>query len=205
MSLVPDYSSDSDDSEDSSDVKQEVIKTEVKDESEQPVPNLKLPVPNFGGSKQGNVDVKASVFTNPFIEAENAKEAILQKHVKMVNTKDAVVINGKKICWNYRKGRCRFGHNCKYAHDSDIQKTNEQLEAEKQSARAQSVICQRSATGQNYLNNSLPQPTEQDIMKITEEVAAEQKKKRKRPGLTQGLVPGKKVMKQIQIIHISII
>ncbi|XP_030759872.1 uncharacterized protein LOC115885190 [Sitophilus oryzae] len=196
MSLVPDYSSDSDDSEDSSDVKQEVIKTEVKDESEQPVPNLKLPVPNFGGSKQGNVDVKASVFTNPFIEAENAKEAILQKHVKMVNTKDAVVINGKKICWNYRKGRCRFGHNCKYAHDSDIQKTNEQLEAEKQSARAQSVICQRSATGQNYLNNSLPQPTEQDIMKITEEVAAEQKKKRKRPGLTQGLVPGKKVMKQ---------
>ena len=26
-------------------------------------------------------------------------------------------INGKKICWNYRKGRCRFGSNCIYAHD----------------------------------------------------------------------------------------
>lgn len=41
------------------------------------------------------------------------------------------MINGKKICWNYRKGRCRFGHNCKYAHDSDIQKTQDEMEEEK--------------------------------------------------------------------------
>lgn len=42
------------------------------------------------------------------------------------------MINGKKICWNYRKGRCRFGHNCKYAHDSDIQKTQEEIDGEKE-------------------------------------------------------------------------
>lgn len=42
------------------------------------------------------------------------------------------MINGKRICWNYRKGRCRFGHNCKYAHDTDIQKSSEEIEADKQ-------------------------------------------------------------------------
>jgi hypothetical protein len=34
-------------------------------------------------------------------------------------TPAATMINGKKICWNNRKGRCRFGHNCKFAHDTD--------------------------------------------------------------------------------------
>lgn len=34
------------------------------------------------------------MFVNPFLEAENAKEAILQKHVKMIDTKDAIIING---------------------------------------------------------------------------------------------------------------
>lgn len=52
--------------------------------------------------------------------------------VKVPGKDNTQMINGKKICWNYRKGRCRFGHNCKYAHDSDIQKTTEELEVEKQ-------------------------------------------------------------------------
>lgn len=28
--------------------------------------------------------------------------------------------NGKKICWMNRKGRCRFGNKCKFAHDSEL-------------------------------------------------------------------------------------
>lgn len=32
--------------------------------------------------------------------------------------------NGKKICWNYRKGRCRFASNCTFAHDSDLHELN---------------------------------------------------------------------------------
>lgn len=175
---------------------QPTIKPEPKNEPEEkklPPPTFKLPIPTFDGKpSSGCIETQTSVFANPFLEAENAKEAILQKHVKMVDTKDVVVINGKKICWNYRKGRCRFGHNCKYAHDSDIQKTKEQLEAEKTVAISQSVVCQSSVTG---LNASPQQPTPQDIEKIQEESLLE-KKKRKRPGLTTGLVPGKKVMKQ---------
>ena len=29
-------------------------------------------------------------------------------------------IGNRKICWNFRKGRCRFGHKCTFAHDSDV-------------------------------------------------------------------------------------
>ena len=127
---------------------------------------------------------KTSVFKNPFTEAENAKEAILQKHVKMVEAKDSVVvINGKKICWNYRKGRCRFGHNCKYAHDSDLQKSEQQLQSEKRIQ--QTVICQKQ---------NIPEPSVEELERIR--VEAVSLKKKKRPGLTQGLTPGKKVMKK---------
>lgn len=145
----------------------------------------RLPKPNFLISEGQNDDLpKTSVFSNPYIQAENEKQAILEKHVKMVNTKDNLQrINGKKICWNYRKGKCRFGHNCIYAHDSDLQKTKEQLDAENQTQ--QTVL---------YQNQSLPQPTTQELKDIQEEAVAS-KKNRKRPGLTQGLVPGKKVMK----------
>lgn len=34
------------------------------------------------------------VFANPFLVEEHAKEAILEKHVKMINTKNVAVING---------------------------------------------------------------------------------------------------------------
>lgn len=151
-----------------------------------PGPKVTLPTPSFlKPDPQSSSDIpKGSVFVNPYIQAENEKQAILEKHVKMVDTKDNVrVINGKKICWNYRKGKCRFGHNCIYAHDSDLQKTAEQLEAENQVQ--QTVLCQ---------NKKLPQPTPHELKQIQSEAVLNQQK-RKRPGLTQGLVPGKKVMK----------
>lgn len=149
-------------------------------------PKVTLPTPSFLKlDPQSSGDIpKGSVFVNPYIQAENEKQAILEKHVKMVDTKDNVrVINGKKICWNYRKGKCRFGHNCIYAHDSDLQKTAEQLEAENQIQ--QTVLCQ---------NKTLPQSTPHELKQIQCE-AVLNRQKRKRPGLTQGLVPGKKVMK----------
>ncbi|KAJ8955143.1 hypothetical protein NQ318_009036 [Aromia moschata] len=194
MSLVADYG-DSSNSSASSELDSEpendsTSQTEIQSQS---VPaKYKLPTPNFGDAKDNDDNTKSSVFKNPFIEAENAKEAILQKHVKMVDTKDnIVVINGRKICWNYRKGRCRFGHNCKFAHDSDIQKTNDQIEAEKTVAIQNSVVCQSSQLGNSQY---VPQPTAQDMQQIGED-PVQVKQKRKRPGLTQGLVPGKKVMK----------
>lgn len=64
------------------------------------------------------------VFSNPFRAVEMAKLASLEKHVKMVNTDEQITVkNGKKICWNYRKGRCRFGSKCTFAHDSDVEQS----------------------------------------------------------------------------------
>lgn len=149
-----------------------------------PSPRLeKLPTPGFLGKTTSNVR-GSSVFANPFAEEENAKQALLEKHVKMVNSKDnAKLINGKKICWNYRKGRCRFGHNCKYAHDSDLQKTKEELLIENQTQQV--VLCQ---------NQDLPQPSLEELKEIKAEAVTMNGGKRKRPGLSQGIVPGKKVM-----------
>lgn len=70
------------------------------------------------------------VFSNPFLEAEKLEIDKLQKHVKMVESENHLVQkNGRKICWNNRKGRCRFGNKCKYAHDSDLVEPVEKDEA----------------------------------------------------------------------------
>ncbi|XP_013190016.1 uncharacterized protein LOC106134498 [Amyelois transitella] len=148
----------------------------------------KLPKPALGESA-----LQTSVFSNPFVEAELAKAAILEKHVKMVPGRDNTqMINGKKICWNYRKGRCRFGHNCKYAHDSDIQKTSEELDTEKQ--KLKSLVCEGSGT---MTATPPPQVALEQVLPTDDVVweGAADKRKLKRPGLSQSLVPGKKVIK----------
>ncbi|KAL0893650.1 hypothetical protein ABMA27_013810 [Loxostege sticticalis] len=176
MNALLDYGSSS-----SSDSEQEQEENELTN-SDKP----KLPKPALGENS-----LQTSVFSNPFVEAELAKAAILEKHVKMVPGKDnTIMINGKKICWNYRKGKCRFGHNCKYAHDSDIQKTSEELEAEKQ--KLKSVVCEGAGT-----MTSQPPPQLEAVSPTDDAVweGGADKKKLKRPGLSQGLVPGKKVLK----------
>ncbi|XP_026758059.2 uncharacterized protein LOC113517554 [Galleria mellonella] len=179
MNALLDYgTSSSSDSEDAQETKDKC------QESTKP----KLPKPALGESS-----LQTSVFSNPFVEAELAKAAILEKHVKMVPGKDNVqMINGKKICWNYRKGRCRFGHHCKYAHDSDIQKSAEELETEKQ--KLKSVVCEGAGT---MTAAPPPQITMDSVLPTDDAVwdGTPEKKKLKRPGLSQTLVPGKKVMK----------
>lgn len=130
----------------------------------------------------------------------------------MGNEFEIIWVLGKKICWNYRKGRCRFGHNCKFAHDSDLQKSKEQLNAELHVARSNSVVCQADGLNPRYLFNvsvnhttyllwsmtfrASQQPEVLEDNKNLELASNTNSKKRKRPGLTPGLVPGKRVMKQ---------
>ncbi|XP_041977197.1 uncharacterized protein LOC121731691 [Aricia agestis] len=179
MNALLDYGSSSSGSEDSDDDEKS-----TKDSGKP-----KLPKPALGDS---NVNTTTSVFSNPFVAAEQAKSAILEKHVKMVPGKDNIqMINGKKICWNHRKGRCRFGHNCKYAHDSDIQKSSEELEADKQ--KLKTVVCEGSGT----MTAAPPPQIALDPVAPTDDEAWEGKlgKRKKRPGLSAGLVPSQKVMK----------
>ncbi|KAL1140676.1 hypothetical protein AAG570_000606, partial [Ranatra chinensis] len=137
----------------------------------------KLPPPSFCGS---TIAVENSVFINPFVEAENAEKAVLEKHVKMIPIKESITsINGKKICWMYRKGRCRFGHNCKYAHDSDLFST----------AISTTAFDEHNESG-------LKEPSEKNnFCSTTSSEDNMDKKRKKRPGLCQGLKPGKRIMK----------
>ncbi|XP_066995755.1 uncharacterized protein [Anabrus simplex] len=183
-SLVADYGSSSNsdsDSDSDSDSVTEKTEKEFDNTSE------KLPRPEFGtGAALG---VKNSVFSNPFVEAEEAKKAILEKHVKMTPTKDEIkMINGKKICWNFRKGRCRFGHKCKFAHDSDLQVSNSEVPCDSDVTNSEEVL--------PSLPNTVVPIVDEEIDNDSENTNSVNKKKR--PGLCQTLIPGKKVMKMFK-------
>ena len=115
-----------------------------------------------------------SVFSNPFKEAEDAAKFALEQHVKFApKLEDIKEINGRKICWNYRKGKCRFGSNCTFAHDCEL------------------------------LAKKLPPPVDLSSCVIASPEFADNNQpissntnKNKRPGLSQGIVPGKKVLKR---------
>ena len=65
---------------------------------------------------------KFSVFCHP----ENEKGLILEQHVTLSDNqagKFEKERDGKKICWNFRKGRCYKGHNCPLFHDGDLKAT----------------------------------------------------------------------------------
>lgn len=89
------------------------------------------------------------------------------------------VKNGKKICWNFRKGRCRFGSNCTFAHDSDLHKSNELLEQEVVQLRRQAMDAMPAAS----------------ITSFAAPTRAGETSRRKRSGLGDSIVPGKKVLK----------
>ncbi|XP_020290344.1 uncharacterized protein LOC109857952 [Pseudomyrmex gracilis] len=156
---------------------------------------LPLPTPDFNSTP---TLLRTSVFSNPFVEAERAKSAILEKHVKMTPTlDDTKMINGRKICWNYRKGRCRFGHNCTFAHDSDLHRSAAELEALR--TPQETLVCQT-----RYSNGQLQQQQQQQVLQVASDDENEvdqennrmaNRKRKKRPGLSQSLLPSKKVFK----------
>ena len=63
----------------------------------------------------------SSVFVNAFKVAEQAKHSILEQHVKMTaeQIKESRM-KKKQVCYNFQKGKCRFGSRCKYSHGDNI-------------------------------------------------------------------------------------
>nr|BAH72295.1 ACYPI009868 [Acyrthosiphon pisum] len=115
-SLVADYGDETDTDSLESDQNLDENTKDMKLVDEYKTEN-KLPAPRF---KDTGI-INESVFRNPYLEAERAKCAVLEKHVKMVPAKDHLTkVNGKNICWMNKKGRCRFGNKCKFAHDSEL-------------------------------------------------------------------------------------
>ncbi|XP_037816115.1 uncharacterized protein LOC119606618 [Lucilia sericata] len=200
LSLVADYdtssSSSSSEEDETENEDAESTKTSKKDSlttsaETSPPPPLLLPSANvlLGSSSS---KTPGDVFNNPFLEAEKLEIDKLQKHVKMVDSENHLLQkNGRKICWNNRKGRCRFGNKCKYAHDSDLVETNAGVDVHnKQSlktpATTKTFLAKAASTYSHEEHTAQP------------EVITSDNKNRKRPGLGDSIVPGKRVMKTYQ-------
>ncbi|KAL7736793.1 hypothetical protein ACLKA6_015635 [Drosophila palustris] len=174
MSLVADYSDSSESDEESSSNESE---KEEKGKAISPPPAQMPPKLPSASAALDNAAAKRTgdVFSNPFLEAEMHKTASLERHVKMVNNDDHLKLkNGRKICWNFRKGRCRFGTSCQYAHDSDLS------------------VDATSGT-----------ETKVDTVPPTFIAHSNTNNKRKRPGLSDAIEPGKRVLKSYQQQHQS--
>ncbi|EAT32715.1 AAEL015059-PB [Aedes aegypti] len=179
FSLVADYGTSDEDKDSStgctSDEESDCGKPEAVDAAQSSatpaLPSARLMLANEKKSIPGGV------FSNPFKEAEDAKMASLEKHVKMVDPEHEISEQKRKICWSYRKGRCRFGSKCNFAHDSDLILKKEQHGAEQEEPT--------SADQKDVQNETAPMVRKQTL-------------KKKRPGLSRELVPPKKVLKMYQ-------
>jgi len=150
-----------------------------------------LPKPSF---MQETVTVKGakydnSVFSNPFRDKEDRKSAILEQHVEMTqNEINQKTIDGKKVCFMFRKGRCRHGHRCSFAHDSDIKSSvAEKLYTPKFDKESQ--ISNDKMKGGSVAPLQIGDGTNKN------EDLEEAPRKKWRPGLSNSLEPSKKAMR----------
>uniref|UniRef100_H3A5B9 Si:ch211-113e8.11 n=2 Tax=Latimeria chalumnae TaxID=7897 RepID=H3A5B9_LATCH len=133
----------------------------------------RLPAPELGRSRQ-----QSSVFRNPFREEQREKLSVLQKHVQLTVPDISKQGDGRKICLKYRKeGRCRYGTNCKFAHDSDLQLP---VQPDPQASQRGSVALAHAEAGC-----------------AAEEEQPPGRGKRK-PGVGDTLIPPKKALKSYQ-------
>ena len=158
-----------------------------------------LPKPSFmqEAEKISGVKYDNSVFSNPFRAREDKKVAILEHHVGVTNRQEAAnMFNGKKVCYNFRKGRCRHGHKCKFAHDNDVRKeVSDELYSAKYDEAAQ-ISHEKLETDTRPHHQLVPTTEDVDLLQPPDpETAVISSGKKKRPGLSDKLVPSKKAMK----------
>ena len=68
--------------------------------------------PDLRVSKRTKCPIQDSVFVSQYEREEEAAKKILEQHVNLTDTsaqKFQREKDGKKICWNFRKGRCYKG------------------------------------------------------------------------------------------------
>ncbi|XP_062590843.1 uncharacterized protein LOC134252388 [Saccostrea cucullata] len=210
-SLVPNYGSDEDSSFTDSDDNVTLSATTEKDTEDKAKQNFfdagasssseeedkddiktdeknRLPNPLLGGLPQPVFDADndrelLSVFTNPYEKAEQAKNTVLEKHVKMVERN---IPKGKagQVCFKYKKGKCPYGKNCRYSHDLSSELISKpQVMTEEKSVfdlHHHSVTVQKIEPeledDDNYMANA---------------------KRKKRSGITDNLLPPKRALKSL--------
>lgn len=145
--------------------------------SPSPLPSFRLPAPCLGGLSS------SSVFSNPFQDEKQAQLSILERHVKLSDGNWSK--GGKSICLAYqRDGRCRYGTKCKYSHGSDL-------------PQGSAAPAQREIAG-NDLSNKVLEAHGLGSGEEHVEEPQNDKGKRKKPGLSDTLIPPKRSLKSYQ-------
>ncbi len=155
----------------------------------------KLPLPDLDGHNCSSATCdtatsgiqKNSVFTNPFAKEQGERVAILSKHVKLSDTSEESDKKDKnkdiKYCYKFRKGQCRFGDKCKFAHVAMPERRN--------SGKGR----HRQQTSASQEKKREPELIGDLFNMFDDEEKDSQTVKKKRPGLAMGLVPSKKTLK----------
>ncbi|XP_067837969.1 collagen alpha-1(VII) chain [Heptranchias perlo] len=77
----------------------------------------RLPPPELEGGR----GQAPGVFANPFAQERRQRLSLLEKHVRLTVRDRPERAGGRPVCLAYRRdGRCRYGSNCKFSHDSDL-------------------------------------------------------------------------------------
>ena len=158
----------------------------------------KLPNPLSGLTHDGadDDDRQTSVFTNYFHKAEEAKLAILERHVKLTteqvktNNERTKRKNKKGVCINFQRGGCRFGSKCRFAHSlsSEAEETATDISAET------SVSVAAPKFG---LLPSARMPVTFEPDRDDDDSFNANKKRKHRSGVTDTLQPPKRAMKSL--------
>lgn len=197
LGLVPDYGSDSSSSSeseqdegnldqskrDSNGNKQTNVQPKDTQHGQMP-----LPLPTLDLKETSTLDTKdrnqrayqtSSVFFNPYLAEEKKKLSVLEKHVQLSESKTEEDNKRKKqICFKFQKGRCRLGDKCKFSHVLATDNSS----SEHGKTKELSIVPSLSNAATSY------EPDED------EESWDLQKKKKRKTGVTDSLVPPKRAM-----------
>lgn len=92
---------------------------------------------------ENNSNISSSVFSNPYREAENYEQALLEQHVKMTSIKETENVK-QKICFKFNKGKCRLGDKCLFLHQNPNINISERDDSKEPDAEMKKPVKKRS-------------------------------------------------------------
>ncbi|KAK0068801.1 hypothetical protein Bpfe_001764 [Biomphalaria pfeifferi] len=165
----------------------------VKKEPVDKVPNLvstkKLP----SLIEAVNSRIGTSVFKNPFQEAEQAKNQILERHVKLTQAAPRKPAH-QPVCWKFKKGKCHMGKNCRFFHDPEIRTIpdSDHSPTDTQNSTSHTIsVYHPSAFALSDSKRSAVEEEDDDSYMGS-------MKKKKRYGVTDNMLPPKKALESLQ-------
>lgn len=205
MNLVADYDSSSSDNDQQKEMKTndaQIInvkpkvngfpevehQNEKQENNEKEMSPTKIKLPSAKSVMKRKISSESSVLATEYKREQDDKNKVLEQHVKMVTNSKSIngKVNGKKVCWMYRRGRCRLGKKCKMYHDSELRKT----EAGEIPATKNKEI--------ELKHTPQKRPYEEVPDDVEDETESRNKIHKKRFGISDDIVPPKKVIEHIE-------